>query len=330
MARKRAPHRSKQRIKNELAPVNSELDGERRNGLVISRYGANLDVEDETGEVFRCTSRRKHGAIVCGDRVIWCLTHDNQGVIIEREERQTFLARPDDIGREKAIAANINQLIIVSTVKALNDEGYRFHDTLIDRYFVAAENLGITPVLIVNKIDLLSEEEHKRLKQDTACYLDAGYQVLYTSTKLDKGLNPLRDQLSQHTSIFVGESGVGKSSIIRHLLPETEIRVGEVSASSGKGKHTTTAAMLYHLKDGGDLIDSPGVREFGLSQVKTQSLAACFSEFRDFIGLCKFHNCTHQSEPKCAVKEAVAEGRIHQRRYNNYISIMESDEMIEE
>jgi len=327
MARKRAPHRVKQQVKQELTPTSNTLDGERRNGLVISRFGANLDVEDESGEVYRCTSRRKHGAIVCGDRVVWTLTHDNHGVIIEREERQTFLARPDDVGREKAIAANIDQLIIVGTVKALNEEGYRFHDNLIDRYFVAAENLGITPVLIINKIDLLSDNEGERLQQDTTCYEEAGYRVLHTSTKLAHGLEPLREQLSQHTSIFVGESGVGKSSIIRHLLPEKEIRVGEVSASSGKGKHTTTAAMLYHLKDGGDLIDSPGVREFGLSQVETKSLAACFKEFRDYIGLCKFHNCTHQSEPKCAVKEAVASKKIHQRRYDNYISIMGSDEM---
>ena len=327
MSRKRPPHRSKQRLQQTLAPETINLDDAHRSGLVISRFGANLDVEDETGCVYRCTSRRKHGAIVCGDRVVWTLAHDNHGVIIERQERSTFLARPDDVGREKAIAANIDQLIIVSTVKALNDEGYRFHHNLIDRYFVAAENLGITPVLIVNKIDLLNEEEQARLQRDTACYSDIGYQVLQTSTEQTHGLEALTEQLSRHTSIFVGESGVGKSSIIRHLLPETEIRIGEVSASSGKGKHTTTAAVLYHLKDGGDLIDSPGVREFGLSLVEKISLAHCFKEFRSYIGQCKFHNCTHQSEPKCAVKQAIAAKKISQRRYDNYIKIMASDEM---
>ncbi len=324
MARKRTPHRNKQHTQQEIASTDSN---ERYSGLVISRFGAKLDVEDDHGQVFRCTSRRKHGAIVCGDRVIWTPTHDNEGVILERLERDTFLCRPDDIGREKAIAANINQLIIVSTVKALTDEGYYFHDRLIDRYFIAAENLSIAPVLIINKIDLLSEAENEQLKNDIACYLDAGYQVLYTSTKQDHGLDALHEQLQNGISIFVGESGVGKSSIIRHLLPEEEIRVGEVSASSGKGKHTTTAAALYHLKDGGDLIDSPGVREFGLSQIDAQALPFCFKEFRDYIGHCKFHNCSHQTEPKCAVKQAVKEGKISQRRYDNYLEIMASEEM---
>ncbi len=324
MPRKRPHHRGHQQ-----QHVSKDLDtgNEHRNGLVISRFGANLDVEDDTGRVYRCTSRRKHGAIVCGDRVIWTLTHDNHGVIIERLGRKTFLARPDDVGREKAIAANIDQLIIVSTVKALDKEGYRFHDNLIDRYFVAAESLEITPVLIINKVDLLNRKEQQRLQQDTACYSEIGYQVLQTSTKQTHGLEALTGQLSHHTSIFVGESGVGKSSIIRHLLPETEIRVGEVSASSGKGKHTTTTAVLYHLKDGGDLIDSPGVREFGLSQIKKDSLAYCFREFRHYLGQCRFHNCTHQSEPKCAVKQAVATQKINQRRYDNYIRIMNSDEL---
>ncbi len=325
MARKRTPHRSKQQNQKELT---SEED--RRNGLVISRFGAKLDIEDDQGQVFRCTSRRKHGAIVCGDRVIWTMTHDNEGVILERLERKTFLARPDDVGREKAIAANIDQLIIVTTVKALQDEGYRFHDNLIDRYFAVAENLDITPVLVVNKTDLLSNAEHAQLAEDVACYKAIGYDVLYTSTKQAQGLARLEEQLINRTSIFVGESGVGKSSIIRHLLADKEIRVGEVSASSGKGKHTTTAAMLYHLQGGGDLIDSPGVREFGLSQVEPQTLPYCFKEFREFVSYCKFHNCTHQSEPKCAVKEAVAEQKISERRYENYLKIMASEEMVQQ
>jgi ribosome biogenesis GTPase len=318
MSRKRQPHRQQRHSNlNELQP-----GGERRNGLVVTSFGAKLDVEDSSGIVHRCTSRRKHGAIVCGDRVIWEPTHDDEGVVVELLKRDTLLSRPDDIGRDKAIAANIDQLIIVTTVKALNDEGYRFHDNLIDRYFIAAENLNITPVLVVNKIDLLDEAEQQRLAQDLQPYRDIGYQVRHTSTTQEHGLDELVAQLANHINVFVGESGVGKSSLISALLPDEEIRVGEVSASSGKGKHTTTTAALYHLLCGGDLIDSPGVREFGLAKIEQDALAWCFVEFRDYRGQCRFNNCAHVHEPSCAIKTAVAEGRISARRYENYLEIL--------
>lgn len=319
MSRKRPPHRPQNINKREESP-----SAERRTGLVVASFGAKLDVEDSSGTIHRCTSRRKHGAIVCGDRVIWEPTLDNEGVVVERLERTTLLARPDDIGRDKAIAANIDQLIIVTTAKALPDEGYHFHDNLIDRYFVAAESLGITPVLIANKIDLLNDAERQQLESDLKPYRDIGYQIRHTSTKVAHGLDELMAQLAGHTSVFVGESGVGKSSLISALIPEEEIRVGEVSASSGKGKHTTTTAALYHLQCGGDLIDSPGVREFGLFEVEAEALAWCFIEFRPYRGECKFNNCIHVHEPVCAIKNAVADGKISARRYENYLEILES------
>ncbi|MDZ4260735.1 MAG: small ribosomal subunit biogenesis GTPase RsgA, partial [Pseudomonadota bacterium] len=295
-----------------------------RTGLVVTSYGAKMDIEDSDGITHRCTSRRKHGTIVCGDRVVWEPSHDNQGIVVELLKRDTLLSRPDDIGREKAIAANIDQLIIVTTVKALDDEGYRFHANLIDRYIIAAENLDITPVLVVNKIDLLNSEEQQRLTQDLQSYHDIGYQVRYTSTTRENGLDDLEAQLANHTNVFVGESGVGKSSLISALLPEEVIRIGEVSASSGKGKHTTTTAALYHLPCGANLIDSPGVREFGLAKIEQDALAYCFIEFRPYRGQCKFNNCAHVREPICAIKTAVAENKISQRRYNNYLEILHS------
>ncbi len=317
MSRKRPPHRQKQQDKQELTnpePIH--------NGLVVASYGAKLDVEDDTGTIYRCTSRRKFGAIICGDHVTWQSTHDNEGVIAGLLPRSTLLARPDDIGRDKPIAANISQIIIVSTVKALNNEGYHLHHNLIDRYIVAAESLDITPVIVVNKYDLLTEEERQRLVQDIQVYTEIGYQVIHTSTKQAHGLEDLTRQLEPHTSVFVGESGVGKSSIIRSLLANTEIRVGEVSASSGKGKHTTTSTTLYHLGSGGNLIDSPGVREFGLSKIEPAALAYNFIEFRPLISLCKFNNCIHNAEPQCAVKQAVDNGAINARRYKNYLEIL--------
>ena len=319
MPRKRPAHRQQQQNKQEL--TNPEP---LHNGLVVARFGAKLDVEDDDGRVYRCISRRKFGAIVCGDQVTWQSTHDNEGVIAGLVPRRTLLARPDDIGRDKPIAANISQIIIVCTVKALIDENYYLHHNLIDRYIVAAESLDITPVIVMNKYDLLSNEEQQQLKQDMQLYTEIGYQVIHTSTKQAHGLEDLTRQLEQHTSVFVGESGVGKSSIIRSLLADTEIRVGEVSASSGKGKHTTTSTTLYHLSSGGDLIDSPGVREFGLSKIEPAALAYNFIEFRPHISSCKFNNCMHKAEPQCAVKRAVEENVINRRRHENYLEILAS------
>jgi len=321
MSRKRQPHRPH----NSKQTLNSQEGNEAHlSGLVVARYGAKVDVEDDQGRITRCTSRRKFGAVVCGDQVSWQMTHDDQGVILEVLPRSTLLARPDDIGRDKPIAANISQIIIVMTVKALDDENYYLFHNLIDRYIVAAEYLSITPVIIINKIDLLNNDEREQLTADLKPYHDIGYQVIHTSTKVEHGMEALEQQLKDQTSIFVGESGVGKSSIIRTLLGDQEIRVGDVSASSGKGKHTTTATSLYHLNCGGNLIDSPGVREFGLSKIEPQELAFNFIEFRPFVNQCKFHNCMHKSEPQCAVKEAITSGEISQRRYDNYLEILEA------
>ena len=319
MSRKRPAHRQKQVQQKELSDTAAM-----KPGLVVVSFGAKQNVEDETGKVIRCSSRRKFGAVVCGDQVTWQPTHDNEGIITEVLPRSTLLARPDDIGRDKPIAANISRIIIVCTVKALIDEGYHLHHNLIDRYIVAAESLNITPVVVLNKYDLLSESELDKLKQDMQPYLNVGYEMIYTSTKQERGLEQLTQQLQDQTSVFVGESGVGKSSIINSLLSEHDIRVGEVSAGSGKGKHTTTSTTLYHLSSGGDLIDSPGVREFGLSKVEPAMLAYNFIEFRQHIAQCKFNNCIHKAEPQCAVKQAVKDGAIDQRRYNNYLAILAS------
>lgn len=318
MSRKRNPHRSKQFNKTVIDPETS------LSGLVIAPYGAKVDVEDKDGRIIRCTSRRKFGAVVCGDRVTWEMTHDNQGVILAVFPRTTLLARPDDIGRDKPIAANISQIIIVITVKALANENYYLFHNLIDRYIVAAEFLNITPTIVINKMDLLSEAEREQVNQDLKPYHDIGYQVIYTSTTLEHGMDALEQQLKDQTSIFVGESGVGKSSIIQVLLDGVSIRVGEVSASSGKGKHTTTATTLFHLGCGGNLIDSPGIREFGLSKIENKELAFNFIEFRPHISFCKFNNCMHKSEPKCAVKAAVETGEINQQRYDNYLAIFKA------
>ncbi len=313
MPRRRTPHQ--QRKQEELSETSL---GERQLGTVVTRYGAKLDIEDEHGQRHRGTSRRKLDDIVCGDKIIWQANKAGEAVVVERLERTNLLSRPNDRGHEKSIAANINHVIVISVVKGHLGDTYQLNLNLIDHYLVAAEHQNITPVLVFNKVDLLTEEEFERLARDIETFKQIGYEIIYTSTKSERGLEPLEAQLKDNTSIFVGESGVGKSSLINKLLPEINVKVGEISELSGKGKHTTTTTMLYHLPCGGELIDSPGVREFGLMLKEQISIARGFREFQPHLGLCKFNNCSHMHEPGCVIMQAVESGKIEQRRYNNY------------
>lgn len=325
MIRKRPAHRGRDHTRQEVSAQTPAGGGDSSfMGLVVTRYGQSADVEDEQGRVFRCAVRRKLGDVICGDRVVWQPTVNDEGVIIERLPRTTLLSRPDDRGMEKLIAANIDQVIVVCAVRGAHDDRYQFNTGLVDRYIVAAETLNIEPVLIINKIDLLTTDDRQQLKAEIAPYQTIGYRVLFTSTKQNGGMDELISVLQNRTSIFVGESGVGKSSLIRWLLPKQEIRVGELSASTHKGRHTTTSTNLYHLLHGGDLIDSPGVREFGLFITEKETIAYGFREFRPYIGHCKFNNCIHRSEPGCAIKASVEQGTIHTRRYESYLKIIAS------
>jgi len=289
--------------------------GPEQSGLVITNYGRALIVEDKEKKLHRCVARRNLGALVCGDQVIWqaALADNNEGVVVAVEKRQSLLQKPGFGGKLKPMAANIDQIIIVSAVQP-DPKPY-----LIDRYLIAAENLPATPIILINKIDLLEDKNKDKITKLVKDYQDIGYKVITSSKVSDSGFDDLLTTLQSHTSIFVGLSGVGKSSLINHLMPELNIRVGELSAASGEGTHTTTSSTLYTLPCGGILIDSPGVRDFGLWDSTADDILHGYIELRKYIGHCKFSNCSHQHEPGCAIQQALKDGDISQLRFNSYL-----------
>jgi len=295
-----------------------EALGEEKTGRIVAHYGANLDIEDENGNIHHCLTRANLPKLVCGDNVIWQATGERLGVIISLVPRTSFLTRPDYNKQLKPVAANIDQILIVAAPKPTLDED------LINRYLVAAELTAIKPLIIINKIDLLNETELHTLEQRLSPYKSIGYHIIYTSTKHHNGLQELANSLKTHTSIFVGQSGVGKSSIIKTFIPDVDIRVGELSQSTGLGKHTTSVTVLYHTINNGSIIDSPGVREFGLGHVSQDSITQGFVEFTPFMGYCKFKDCKHTNEPECAIKHAVEQGDISKQRLESYFRIVKS------
>ncbi len=292
--------------------------GTEQQGLVVTRFGKTVDVEGADGEMVRCKLRQNIGELVCGDRVIWQAENETSGVICAVMPRHSLLARPDFQGRKKLIAANIDQIMITCATYPEISPG------LIDRYLVAAEATGITPVIVVNKTDLITEQSRPIIEKQLAIYHQLGYQIIYTSAVILNGMDELIKQLKDRTSIFVGHSGVGKSSLIKILFPEQIIRIGALSEGSGKGRHTTTASTLYHLPQGGDLIDSPGIREFGLWEITEEQVAEGFLELKPYIGNCRFRNCRHQAEPGCAIQVAADSGAITPRRINSFYRMVAS------
>jgi len=298
------------RADKAASKAESELDDDKEfQGIVITRYGQRQLVEDENGRVFQSVSRQNIGFSVAGDKVLFQKTKHDDAIVTAIYPRDNELKRQD-----KLIAANIDQLWLVVAI----EPHYEFE--LIDRYLIMAENSNLPIGIIVNKIELSSNKS--KTEHDFLNYQSLGYDVHFLSVKKQRNLDFFKEQLINKSHIFLGQSGVGKSSLINSLIPDLQLRVNEISSKSKLGKHTTTNTTIYHIPSGGDLIDSPGVREFQLDSLTELEIKSGFKEFRALSDACRFRDCKHINEPNCAVKDSLDQGKINSNRYQSYLNIL--------
>lgn len=286
--------------------------------IVISNFGNEILIRDETGRDYRAVTRSQLPALVSGDHVVWQLTHDNTAVIEELQPRHGVLSRAIKNNPEKIIVSNVDVALIVCAPRPAYKTG------LIDRYLVACELAGIHAIIVFNKSDLLTSDNYDATVNELSIYERIGYDIFYVSTKEHSNIAQLRNSLNDVTAVLVGQSGVGKSSLIRALIPGAEPEIGNVSESTSKGRHTTTTSALYDINPTTHIIDSPGIREFGLRPLPAEELANGFKEFKPFLGQCKFRDCSHHKEPGCAIAAAVSSGAISRQRWESYETIADS------
>lgn len=283
-------------------------------GLVISRYGNRAEIESSSGQRYNCHIRRALQDLVTGDRVEWAHDEGSQdahrGIVTKILPRTSVLERPIRYQGVKPVASNIDQIFVVTAIEP------PFSRRILDRYLVAIEQTGVEACLVLNKTDLIKQGH--AVYEDMASYQQLGYRVLNVSSHNGEGLDSLVECLQDRISVFVGQSGVGKSSLVNKILPEVDTAVSSLSDNSGLGTHTTTTSRLYHLPSGGQVIDSPGIREFGVDHLEPQNIATGFCEFERYLGLCKFRDCHHIKEPGCAVQNAVKQGEVDTLRYESY------------
>ncbi len=280
-------------------------------GRVIAAHGRQYVVELADGTLLPCFPRGKKSEIACGDRVDIMRTSDDQGVVEAIQPRVSLLYRSNEI-RQKLIAANVDQLVIVVATEPA------FSDELVARALLAAESEEIAPLIVLNKCDLADKLAAARQRLATLAGL--GYPILELSAL--NHAEDLRPWLAGKTSVLVGQSGMGKSTLVNALIPEANAATREISQALDSGKHTTTHATLYHLDGDSDLIDSPGLQEFGLGHLDRQEIEIAFREFRPFLGQCRFRDCRHDREPGCALRAAVEAGTIDPGRFASYHRIV--------
>ncbi|MFS0823656.1 ribosome small subunit-dependent GTPase A [Bacillus sp. 1P02SD] len=282
-------------------------------GKIIKALSGFYYVQDENGELIQCRGRgvfRKNKVTpLVGDHVLFQAENSTDGYILEVLERKNELVRPP--------IANVDQAILVfSAIKP------DFSPLLLDRFLVLVESNDIEPIICISKTDLISDEAVQEIKEYARNYREIGYHVLLTSTKEKEGLDQLLPLLENRISVFAGQSGVGKSSLLNSLRPDLELETNEISMSLGRGKHTTRHVELIEIGNG-LVADTPGFSSLEFLTIEAEELAYCFPEIYEVGANCKFRGCTHISEPKCAVRQSVEDGSIEQFRYNHYVSFYE-------
>ncbi len=285
---------------------------------VVANFGARLLVRDQQGELQHCVALKKLGLIVTGDLVDWRREASGAARVTYLHPRSSLLERLDQRGKRKPVAANLTRLIVVGAIKP------GVETLLIDQYCAAAELADITPIVVINKSDLLDMHSFPKQQRILKTYQKIGYEVALINTHDRNGILPLLKHLNGRVSMLTGQSGVGKSSIINRIFPDLNVRIGALSEASGSGAHTTTVSNWYDFGHNGALIDSPGVRQFSLEHLSQEELGKGFVEIKEASVRCKFNNCTHLHEPRCEVAHLVQQGLIASDRYKNYKKLMRS------
>lgn len=298
-----------------------QLPATRVQARVIANFGSDVELLTDDGERITATPLKRLGMLVCGDRVTVELSTQGGSVsarVCELDERLTTLSRTDRNGKIKPVAANLTHLVVVTAPAP------PFDPMLIDRYTVAAQHIGADVTVLINKTDLLTGDSAAQADNIESLYSSIGYHVMRCCLSNGEGVQELTARLHDHVSILVGQSGVGKSSLLNCLIPDLDVRTGELSRQSGLGRHTTSVTTWFGLPGGGAIIDSAGVRQFSLEHIPQADIQAGFIEISDAAQYCKFGDCSHQHEPECAVQEALTGKQISASRFEHFTELRQS------
>jgi ribosome biogenesis GTPase / thiamine phosphate phosphatase len=300
-------------------------------GVVYKSTGSWYSIKDESGRmwnarmkgVFKLDEITSTNPIAVGDVVDFEEEDQNEktAIITKIHDRKNHINRqsPRVKSQQHIVAANVDQSLLIATIREP-----RTSQGFIDRFLVACEMYHVPAIILFNKIDLYTDKDLAKFERMKEVYEKIGYTVASISLQQNKNMNPIKELLKDKTTLISGHSGVGKSTFINAIIPQVQLKTQDVSGWSGKGQHTTTFAEMYELPFGGQIIDTPGMKEFGLMDLERQELSGYFPEMRKRINDCQFNNCLHINEPGCAVKQAVIDGEIDEDRYVNYYNILES------